>query len=65
MEEEIALLKQKAEEGRILYKQNKIIREEAKQHIIPYINEVNNKSKEIAKKYGQKPRLVNFNSFIR
>jgi hypothetical protein len=65
MNEEIFLLKSQAEHYRSLYQMNKCTREEAKENIMPYINLINNKSKEIAKKYNQKPKIVNFASYIR
>lgn len=65
MNEEVLILKLKAEEYRALYQMNICTREEAKENIMPYINLINNKSKEIAKKYNQKPKIVNFASYIR
>jgi len=37
----------------------------AKVMVQPHIDAINNKSKEIAKKYGVKPRLVSFHNFVR
>ena len=65
MKEETLVLKNRAEEGRLLYKQGKITREECKEYVMPYLDAVNEKSKEIAKKYGMKPKLVKFITFIR
>ena len=65
MKEETLKLKQKAEEYRFLYQTNQITREIAKDNIIPYINAINKKAKEIAKKYNQKPKEVTFITFIR
>lgn len=42
-----------------------ITREEAKHKAAPIIDEINKKSVEIAKKYGQRPRLVTFASIMR
>jgi hypothetical protein len=39
--------------------------DEAKKLVKPYIELVNSKSKEIAKKYNQKPRLVSVSGFLR
>ena len=39
-----------------LYRLGKISREEAKEHIAPYLDYVNEKSKELAKKYNQRDR---------
>lgn len=58
-------LKDKAERGRNLYRMGIIDRNEAKQAIEPYIIAVNERSKELAKKYNQRPRLTNFNAFVR
>ena len=32
---------------------------------MPYLDAINEKSKEIAKKYSQNPRLVSFISYVR
>lgn len=48
-----------------LYKIGTISREEAKERIKPYADRFNKKSVEIAKKYGQKPQLFSFASFMR
>ena len=39
--------------------------EKAKEMAKPHIDAINNKSKEIAKKHGVKPRLVGFHNFVR
>lgn len=65
MKKEILELRNKAEEGRYLYRINKISREEAKIMIEPYLDAVNNKQKELAKKYNQKVKKVTFISYIR
>lgn len=39
--------------------------DQAKEMAEPIIAEINEKAKEIAKKYGVKPGLVNFNSLMR
>lgn len=57
--------KTRAEVARQLYRSGKITREEAKEQIMPYIDAVNARSKELAKKYNQKPKLVNFSSYVR
>ena len=38
--------------------------DKAKEMAQPHIEVINEKSKEIAKKYGVKPRLVSFHNFI-
>lgn len=65
MNEEIFKMKQEAEHYSYLYNIGTISREEAKEKIQPYLDKVNEKSKELAKKYNQKPKKVNFNTFIR
>jgi hypothetical protein len=39
--------------------------EEAKKEAEPIINSINEKAVELAKKYGAKPQLVNFQSIMR
>lgn len=65
MKEETRQLKIKAEQARSLYRIGKISYSEAISSIKPYIDKVNIKSKELAKKYNQRPRLVQISSFIR
>lgn len=65
MKKEILELRNKAEEGRYLYRINKISREEAKIMIEPYLDAINNKQKELAKKYNQKVKKVTFASYVR
>ncbi len=61
----IDTLRNRAEDARILYNSNLITREEAKEMIQPYLDEVNKNSVELAKKYGRKPMKVNFISYCR
>ncbi len=65
MKEETRQLKIKADQAKILYKRGEISYNEAIDSIKPYIDKVNIKSKELAKKYNQRPRLVKINSFMR
>ena len=65
MKEEIKKLKQQAENAKYLYKTNAIDRQTAKEEIMPYIEEYNEKSLEIAKKYNQKAKKLTFASFVR
>lgn len=58
-------LKMRAEEAKFLYKTNQISREEAKTIIMEYIDTVNEKGKELAKKYNQKYKPVSFIGFLR
>ena len=57
-------LKQQAEIARAQYRANYITREEAREQIMPYLDAVNKRSKELAKKYNQKPKLVTFASYV-
>ena len=50
MTEEVLKLKLNAEYYRNLYRLGKCSREEAKDEILPYLNVVNKKAKELAKK---------------
>lgn len=63
--DEMEELKRKAEEGRILYNRGEISREEAKEYIMPYINYFNDKAKDIAKRYGMKPKTIDFGQYMR
>lgn len=65
MNDEVRILKNEAEKARLLLRSGIIDLTEAKVKVKPYIDLVNKKSKEIAKKYNQKPRLVNASAFLR
>lgn len=65
MTDEVLQLKSEAEHYKFLYNIGKISRKEAKDHIEPYLKAVNDKAKELAKKYNQKYKEVTFNSFVR
>lgn len=65
MNNEVRELMIRANEARSQYQLGLITREEAKSVINVYLDKVNEKSKELAKKYNQKPKLVSFNSFVR
>ena len=65
MTDEMMMLKQTAEYYRDLYKGGMCSREMAKEKVMPYLDAVNNKSKELSKKYNQKHRPVTFSYFIR
>lgn len=62
---ELMQLKEQAEKGKALYRTGQISRNEAVEMVAPYINAFNAKSKEIAKKYNQRPKLINFAGFVR
>lgn len=63
--EETKVLKEEAERGRQLYRSNLIDQSEAKKMVTPYLDAVNKKAVELAKKFGQKPRKVQFRSYVR
>lgn len=65
MNEQTIILKTKAEQARTLLRIGEIDFDEAKKLVKPYIDLINSKSKEIAKKYNQKPRLVSVSGFLR
>lgn len=48
-----------------LYRLGKVSREEAKEYIMPYLDYVNEKSKELAKKYNQKHKEITFSYYLR
>ena len=55
-----------AEEYRALYRNQLVSREEAAEHIMPYINAFNAKAAEIAKKFGRKSAgKITFAKFVR
>lgn len=56
--EELQLIK-------LQYYSKEIDYKEAKKLAEPFINEMNNQSVVIAKKYNQKPKLISFSSFMR
>lgn len=65
MTKEIEALKVRADGARSLYRCGQITRKEAEAEIKPYADEFNRKSREIAKKYGQRPRLFSLASYLR
>lgn len=65
MTEEVLKLKLNAEYYRNLYRLGQCSREEAKDEILPYLNVVNKKAKELAKKYNQRYSPINFSYFVR
>lgn len=58
-------LRRRAYEARTSYHKGLISREEAKKEIDPFIEKFNEKSKKAAKKYGLRPKYINFSSFVR
>ena len=65
MKKDIEIIKNVAEDARILYRLNLISREEAKVLINPYLKEVNKKAIELAKIYNTKPFKSNFITYCR
>ena len=65
MNKEINDLKETAEYARMLYRKGKFNIVVAKALINPYLDAVNAKAKELAKKYNQKPRKVSFYAYVR
>lgn len=55
----------KAIHARNLYRLGKITKAEAMELMADYIEEFNGKSRELARKYGQRPRLFRFEAFCR
>jgi len=54
-----------AEMAKMLYRNGKMARSEAVKAVAPYKKIFNEKSAEIAKKYGQRPKLFSFASYMR
>lgn len=65
MTEDTQEIKRKAFEYRELYRKGLIEKEKAKEAILPYLNWVNEKSVELAKKHKTSAKKVNFISFVR
>lgn len=65
MTNEMMELKCNAEYYRDLYRLGNCSREVAKEEIMPYLDKVNEKAKELSKKYNQRYKPVNFSAFVR
>lgn len=65
MTDETLKLLNQADNIRYLYRIGTITREEAMRDTKPYLDAVNKKAEELAKKYNQKPKKITFNSFMR
>lgn len=65
MNPEIKALKDTAENARMMYRLGAITREEAAERIKPYADAFNAKSKEIAKKYNQRPSRFSLAAYLR
>lgn len=65
MDAEILRLKQQAEQGRYLYRTGQVSKAEAVAMIQPYADVFDAKSKELAKKYNQRPKTFSLSAFLR
>lgn len=65
MDAKTVVLKTRAEKGRMMYRASTISQEDAKKMVMPYIEAVNAKAKELAKKYNQRARITSFRAFVR
>ena len=61
----IDTLRLNAESARAAYRRGDITRAEAQKEIMPYAEAFNAKSKELAIKYKQKPKLFNITGYLR
>ena len=55
----------KAIHARNLYRLGRISKREAMELMADYIEEFNSKARELAEKYGQRPKLFRFEAFCR
>lgn len=58
-------MKVRADQARSLYRCGQISRKEAEEDIRPYAEAFNAKSRELARKYGQRARLFSITSYLR
>jgi len=65
MNEETTLLKIDADYYRELLLRGVVSYDTAREHIMPYIDAINKKSKELAKKYKVTAKIISFSSFVR
>lgn len=65
MTNEIQTLQKIAANAKFEYKTGQITREQAIEQIQPYIDVANAKSREIAKKYNQRPKLITLTGYLR
>lgn len=65
MSEEVLKMKDKAYKAKMNLIHGEISYSEAVEMVKPYIDEVNKKSIEIAKKYGMKPKKTSVRSYLR
>lgn len=62
---EINALKDRAEKARMLYRSGEIDIDEVKKMAGDYINAVNKRSKELAKKYHVRAKIFNLKAWLR
>lgn len=65
MNTKVAILKDKAEKARMMYRSGDIELREAKTQVTPYAEAVNSRSKELASKYGLKAQRFNLKAWLR
>lgn len=65
MSEQIKELKAQAEEAKASYMYDTITRKEAIERVTPYVKALNKKGRELAKKYGMRPKPVTVIGFLR
>lgn len=65
MDSKIAGMKARADCARSLYRMGQISRQEAKKEIAPYAAAFDAKSRELAEKYGQRPKLFSLAAYLR
>lgn len=65
MTEETKALKAQAFEAKNKFMVGELSRDEAKKFVEPYLEAVNARSKELAKKFNMRPKLVSFSGFMR
>lgn len=58
-------VREKAEKAKFLYIRNEISREDMEKDVKPFVNEVNAKAVEVAKKFGVKPKKISIPYFLR
>ena len=65
MIDDIATSRAVAEQARVAYRSGHITRAQAVKDIQPFLDLANEKSRELAKQYGQRARLLHLTSFLR
>lgn len=62
---EVSMIKDRAEKARMLYRSGDMSFEDVKQVVGPYTTAVERRSKELAKKYGMRPQRFNLKAWLR